>query len=249
MAPFDVFIRTIWHRYNQRFSLFMKLSIIATALQILTAFVPTWIVDGVSSNSWPVWSSMTWTMLVAIWFVGVVISIWGSLGLYFAIARPEETPTWTVALRRGGSFFWASFTTGIILSLILIAGFILLILPGIYFAIQFGLAGFLVFKEGVRNWTALQRSAQLVRGYWWAVFWRIFGLTLLYAIATSVVTQSIYSLTTYLGATGDLLIGGVLSGVVTVLAMPLTVLGYAVVYDDLVRISTTTTAPSASSAA
>jgi uncharacterized membrane protein len=75
---------------------------------------------------------------------------------------------------------WISFAfLGVMKTLILIAGFILFIIPGIYLSVRYIFAEFLVLDEGLRPMEALRQSSQMTEGHWWKLFWFSFGMTIL----------------------------------------------------------------------
>lgn len=55
-------------------------------------------------------------------------------------------------------------------SLLVFLGSLLLIVPGIYLAVSFSMTPATVMIEDRVGWGALQRSRDLVRGYWWKTF-------------------------------------------------------------------------------
>ncbi|MDD5341220.1 MAG: hypothetical protein PHC97_02150 [Patescibacteria group bacterium] len=74
------------------------------------------------------------------------------------------------SLRKIASYFWV----GILVGLITMAGFILLIIPGIIFVVWYSFAEYIVVLEDDKKGTkALTESKELVRGRWGASFWRL----------------------------------------------------------------------------
>jgi hypothetical protein len=71
----------------------------------------------------------------------------------------------------------------VLMTLSVIGGLILLVIPGIIFAIRFMVAPNVVVVEGFRGTRALARSWELTKGS----FWRLFGITLLVALLTGVI--------------------------------------------------------------
>ena len=64
-----------------------------------------------------------------------------------------------------------------------IAGFIFLVVPGIIFAVALSMTAYVYVFEGLQDTQALQRSRELVRGYWWPVAIRLLtALLISYAI-------------------------------------------------------------------
>lgn len=62
-------------------------------------------------------------------------------------------------------------------SLIVIAGFLLLVVPGIIWAIKFQFVGYLIVDKGMKAMEALRQSAQMTKGVKWDLFF--FNLLLL----------------------------------------------------------------------
>jgi|CXWL01.1.fsa_nt_gi uncharacterized membrane protein len=64
----------------------------------------------------------------------------------------------------------------ILLGIIVLVGLVLLIVPGIIFALMFSMAGFLVVEKGMGPIEALKESARLTKGSRWKLF--LLGLAL-----------------------------------------------------------------------
>ena len=75
------------------------------------------------------------------------------------------------SMKKVASYFWV----GILVGLITMLGFILLIIPGIIFAIWYSFAEYIVVLEDKDNkgLKALSVSKDLVKGRWGAAFWRL----------------------------------------------------------------------------
>jgi hypothetical protein len=78
---------------------------------------------------------------------------------------------------------WALIGTALLGMLIVAGGFLLLVLPGIYFFIAFSLSTPALILENQSVTQALRRSWDLVKGSWW----RIFGILLLANIIAGIV--------------------------------------------------------------
>jgi len=113
---------------------------------------------------------------------------------------------WTLAKNRGDqlpknesrlagamllAFFWIALLNG----LAVLGGFILFVLPGIWLTINFKFCSYAFLEDGKRGTQALAASAALVKGRWWAIFWRIILPDLLffilYVAVVSVMTAAI----------------------------------------------------------
>jgi hypothetical protein len=67
-----------------------------------------------------------------------------------------------------------------LLFVLVIAWGFALIIPAIIFAVYYGFAQYVLLVEGKRPFSAIERSYDLVRGYWWPVFGRF---VLIFAVA------------------------------------------------------------------
>ena len=122
--------------------------------------------------------------LVIFLYIGIIMLITPSVLL--ALAHNELSDV-GLALKKGskkmGRYFLFSLATGFII----IAGFILLIIPGIIFSVWYAFVGVISILEeetlGIGD--ALRRSKSYVKGRWWSIFWRMFGGSIsLYLIYT-----------------------------------------------------------------
>lgn len=103
-----------------------------------------------------------------------IISACGQTALLYAIKDNQERIGVIESYRRGWhkilSYWWIS----LLRWFITLGGFLLLIVPGIIFAIWFSLAPFILIAEDLRGMNALLKSREYVRGNWFGVFWRFF---------------------------------------------------------------------------
>jgi uncharacterized membrane protein len=97
--------------------------------------------------------------------------------------RTDWRSSISFALRRLHSVILVTVLVG----LAALFGAILCLLPGIYFGIAFSLGVPVLLTEGKKGRRALGRSRQLVKGYWW----RVFGITVLGYILSSILSGAI----------------------------------------------------------
>ena len=62
----------------------------------------------------------------------------------------------------------------VLMGLLIVAGFFLLVLPGIYLSIAYSFAPYLIVEKNMGAWEALETSRKAITQYWW----RYFGLML-----------------------------------------------------------------------
>jgi uncharacterized membrane protein len=100
------------------------------------------------------------------------------IGLKFCSGEVADFPDMVSDYRR----FWDVLLGGILYFLIVLGGMILLIIPGIYWAVRYHFFGYLILDQGLSPVDAIKRSGQITRGSWWHlfVFWlAIFGIAML----------------------------------------------------------------------
>ncbi|MCA9391073.1 MAG: hypothetical protein KC582_02360 [Candidatus Magasanikbacteria bacterium] len=101
----------------------------------------------------------------------------------------------------GWKYFWPAIWVGIIQGFAILGATILLIIPGIWLAGRLAFANVVLLDEDKRGVEALKRSSELVKGRWWAAFWRSLASGLVFGILMVLVTL-------ILGAFIGLLVGG-----------------------------------------
>lgn len=109
--------------------------------------------------------------------LAVLFSILGALATGFSWlaimwAVKEKNTTVKDAYKKSLAYAVPGFVIGLLETLAVLAGFVLLIIPGIYLSIAFSLSHYVLFSEGLRSTTALKASKFYVKGYWWGVLGR-----------------------------------------------------------------------------
>ncbi len=141
------------------------------------------------ANFWPVVGTTALVIIVAAvanaipflgWLAGLLLGGVFNGGLYYFYikkVRGESTEL-------GDAFSGFSLAlgplilTGLVVGLMTLAGFILLILPGIYLAVAYAFAYMLVIDRKMEFWVAMEVSRRVISAQWW----RMFGLMIVGAI-------------------------------------------------------------------
>jgi hypothetical protein len=84
-------------------------------------------------------------------------------------------------------WFWAFVWVAIFEMVAVLGGFVMLIVPGIWLGVAFGLTAYVFAIEGRRGIDALRQSREYVKGYWWAFLGRSLLLGLAYYVVVLVV--------------------------------------------------------------
>lgn len=134
------------------------------------------------------------------------------------------------AIERLHSIFWVLLLAG----LGMFAGFLLLIIPGIFIAIAWALAIPVLLSEDARGSKALGRSYRLVRRHWW----KTFGTLIVAGIVVGIVQAALSAVVTLAVADGDSkvlesVLASLLYLALYLISIPFTTAVLALIYLDL----------------
>jgi len=125
-------------------------------------------------------------ILVGVLVVSIVSVYINIMLLLAAIEKPGQSIS---DLARKSKPFFLPMVVASLLSGLVIYGGMIIIVPGIFFAIALSFVSYVILTENVRGFAALQRSRELVRGYWWAVLGRVLLLGVSWMVVSFVVTE------------------------------------------------------------
>ncbi len=100
--------------------------------------------------------------------------------------RRGEQPTLSGALSQGLRWYWPLFVAELWVGLLITAGFLALIVPGLLLCARWSFALPIVALEGRGVVAAMGRSAVLSRGYRWRVFWLTVAVYAVQAVCADV---------------------------------------------------------------
>ena len=95
------------------------------------------------------------------------------------ISAVGEKKRFNEAIKTGWQKMFSLAWVSVLTTLAIIGGGILLIIPGIIFAIWFIFSDYVLVLDGKKGILALGESKKLVSGYWWPVFFKVFILSLI----------------------------------------------------------------------
>lgn len=107
----------------------------------------------------------------ALWILMMIASLLMAVAMIQAVIDP--TRSIRNAYETAMPFFWHYILLSILVSLAVLGGLILLIVPGIIFMVWFSFSYYVLILEGTKGVAAMKRSRELVRDQWWAVFVRL----------------------------------------------------------------------------
>ena len=161
----ELFRKSFWI-YKHRFSTIVMLGLIPFANFAIISMLMD--VFGEPKDSAPFGVKV---IIVLLTLVSVLINLWVHIAFFYLLKMNADAKSLLAfAWRKMLPFSWVVFLTGIICAL----GFLALLIPGIIFSIWFSLSLYAFVFEKKRGMGALYHSKELVKGYWWPVFGRVF---------------------------------------------------------------------------
>ena len=177
-GPLEI-LKEAWLIYKSRIWVFLGITIIPS-LAIFFLMIPFLGIGFLgSSGAKESFIGFFSFWLVLFGFIAIVIQSWAQVALIYAIKESQERIGIKESYKKAFSnivpFIWVSFLSGIIV----MAGFILLIVPGIIFGLWFSFAIFILIDEGLRGKKALLRSKEYVQDKMGSIFWRLIFIGLI----------------------------------------------------------------------
>ena len=177
---------------------------------------------------------------IAVVVLGLASVVLATVACFRAIAdahfgkEPSPSSSLGFAAERLPSIGWLA-----LLMLVLLApAFLAFLIPGVWLGVAWSLAFVVLLVEGVGGVGALRRSFQLVQGYWWATFGRLFVASLIAGLISAAIVFILIAIavavidSTSLGALVAL---GVTNVIANVLTTPFVAAVVVLTYFDLRR--------------
>jgi len=213
--------------YNQYFRVFLGIQIIAFVITFLVSVLVSVIIGPTELQ--PVTLTDAVSRLIGGLVLGAIVLIvflYAMGASLFVIKDQAEKIGVLEAFRRTHKIFGSLLMTVILVNIIVTLGLLLLILPGIFLGVQFFFVPYIVIWEGINGWSALKRSREYVKGYWWQVFGRNLAASALYFV----VAFSISLLLTLIFGSA---LGAQLANVVWAILFPLYLIYVYLIYKKL----------------
>lgn len=132
------------------------------------------------------WTGAQYALTAAVFVTSVVLTMLLYIALVLAVMHPTYGAKKVFAQSR--KYFWRNLGAGLLTGIVIFAGMLLLIIPGVIFAVMFLFASHIVIYEdkGVR--ASMRRSKELVSGNWWNTFGKFIALMIIF-LGISIITQ------------------------------------------------------------
>jgi len=184
-SPFET-LQQAWGIYVQRIGTFLGIMLIPVLVMALIFVLSA----GLYVTNF---SGGAGTAAFGVGIVGavalIIAQIWAQVALLYAIKDTRENIGMAEAYRRAKdlilSYIWVSLLVG----LVTLAGFLLLIIPGIIFMVWYLFAVYILVSEDKKGMAALRQSREYVRGKWADVFVQVLFLVVIIFVASIIITQ------------------------------------------------------------
>ncbi|PWB38493.1 MAG: hypothetical protein C3F02_04020 [Parcubacteria group bacterium] len=116
-------------------------------------------------------------------FIGCI----AQFGTYRLIANHQDQITIKQVLQEGKKNFWSYLGLVITVGVLTLLWTLLLFIPGLIMGIFYSMAIWLLVDQNMQGMAAVRQSKELVRGYWWPVFWRFILIFIIAGILSGIV--------------------------------------------------------------
>jgi hypothetical protein len=156
----------------------------APPLDIVSCYERSW--NLLKANFWPVIgvTVLLIAVQVLLYLVRKMIPLFGSVlvnslvntalgaGFYYYFLRKVRGQPASIndVFAGFGKAYIPLFLVGLMITAIVLVGFCLLILPGIYLAVSYGFSSLLVLDKGLSPWSAMETSRKTITSAWWRFF-------------------------------------------------------------------------------
>lgn len=170
--------------------------------------------------------------VIVIGFISAILAI-GALSKALVDAYTGHPSDWRHSLSFAGDhlgpLIWLALVSGILLTI----GYLLLVIPGIYFTVAWSVAVPALVFERIGPLAALQRSQDLVAGRWWATFAALLVALVLIVGLTFVIDLILGAIASSGTVDVLLLVSAIARTISALLTYPLLAAVSAVIYVDL----------------
>jgi len=185
LPRFSELLKQTFQIYKSRIGVFIGIMAVSFLASLL--FIPFFLLSVLFSLSFIVFYkslgivlSLFVILIIIVLAVAVlIVNLWATVALLYAIKERDKKigikESFVMAWHKVFSYWWISILVGFITML----GFFLLIIPGIIFSIWFYLTSYALVFEEKKGMKALLRSKELIKGYWFKVFWKLLALNII----------------------------------------------------------------------
>ena len=170
---------------------------------MLLTFLPTLILSALGTISLylemylPSSSVASNIVILVVFVASMIFAVWVTIALTKTIsdcvlAKPTQ---WKETFSASSDLIWPILLTSLLVTLSVIGGTLLFIIPGIIFAVWYSFSSYAVIVDGKKGLEAMRSSKALVVGRWWSIAWRIFAAAFVFGFVNSAISFTLSSLT------------------------------------------------------
>lgn len=167
-----------WKLFKDRFWRVALLGVVTPIAGLITATVSAASISAFGSAGLVI----TALLMVATLYLGLAV---GYAMVRVVIKSGAVKESISIGFKKAWSYFWI----GLLLSAVILGGFVMGIVPGFIFSVWFMFAYFVLVDEDKKGMSALLRSREYIKGWSWAVFWNM--ILLLLVILGALIVASI----------------------------------------------------------
>lgn len=166
-------LKNSWDFYKENFWNYAGIVLIPIVLSFIALFILT--LAGVGGILfWKFGAGFIFIFVAIVVYLALVtVGLWGGAALLYAVCYKEEKLDVFESFKKSKYLILPYFWVALLVSVVVFAGFILFVIPGIIFVIWFQFAEYALVKENIRGTKALSKSRELVKGYWWPIAGRL----------------------------------------------------------------------------
>lgn len=177
-------ISEAWQIYKKNFSRIVALTLLISLAQVALSAVASYAAGG---------STFGLLAVLPASFLVVLASVWVSMAVaYLVKSRIDgQNPGFGESLGAVSGRLGPAILTSIIQVFLLIGLSLLLIIPGLIFAVYWNFSNYAVLFGGKSGMAALSESKSIVQGRWFKVFWRALAIAIMVIVASLIVQSMI----------------------------------------------------------
>ncbi|HSR88769.1 MAG TPA: hypothetical protein VLK22_00005 [Candidatus Udaeobacter sp.] len=186
-SPTEIIVDS-WNLYKKNWRGFLPF--------IIMLFLPTLILSAIGTISLylsvylPSAALFSNIIIMLVFAASMVFAIWVTTALARTIldSLVGNQIKWKETFSTSSALIWPVILVSLLITLSVIGGTLLLIIPGIIFAVWYTFASYAVILDGAKGLNALRASKALVVGRWWAVAGRILFIALVFGVLNAALT-------------------------------------------------------------
>ncbi len=232
LISLSALIEESWHLYTKYWvRLVAYFGILFAPTVVLTLLG----VAGIYMDSYlPITQLASNIVILLVFVAGLLLSFWATLALTYHLRdllQNQPELTWKGYMARSAPNLTRALITSIIVVLVIIAGGVLFLIPGLIFTIWYAFSLYPVLFEGKKPLESMSMSKKLVQGRWWKMAWRIVVPSTLFVAAFRIAELIILVPAGYFLPNGVLgLLTNLTDALAAALATPLTIVPLLIVY-------------------